>query len=381
MFSSQLNSNEIVENFTLNIINFLNNLNYFIYLINYNIILFTSCFIFSYFFVKSISARVFLSGVVNLIFFYLILNQFSLFEIFNINIYIASFFVMGINLTLFIINLKYSKIAFSIKDYIVKDSFILFKGNNKNKIISMLEIEEIPKNLKVRETREIPTTIEKLNIKYTKQYVFYHLLTIAEELEQLAYEIVITDNSIKLRFIITIIDKKSIDSLITIMNDKIDFFESVYTSCFSGLKFKRLHDKDLMDAWKQIINFSDKKIKILNKSIIKTSETLKKSDHFLSILKFETPIFIKPQETLTQIDQLINNMLSNKINSHFTVVIKPYMKHDFNQRYNKFGPNILNSNSFFNKSDDNLRYKVKKCHNIYAIKNFYNYGSVQSIKQ
>jgi len=360
IFFQNISGYELLENFTLNLINFFNNINYLIYFINYNIILFTSCFIFAYFIIKNIKVRIFLSLLVNFIFFYFILNQFSLFEMFDFNVYVFSFIGLGINILLFIINLRHSQLTYKIKEYKIDESLIQFQGYNKNKILSILEIEEIPKNLKVRETRELPRIIEKLNIKYIKQYVFFHLLTLAEELEQIAYEIVIKANSIKLRFILTVSGKQSLSNLKETMKNKTDFFESVYISCFPGLKFKILKNNDLLEAWKEIIFFSDKKIKVIDKTIIETSDFTKKTKDYFSFLKIDSPISIKPQDSITQIDQLINNMLSNKIQSHFVTVIKPYIKYDFDEKYNKFGPGFLKNQSLLNGSDVDLRNKVKK---------------------
>ncbi|NHI92786.1 MAG: hypothetical protein EAX96_09825 [Candidatus Lokiarchaeota archaeon] len=362
IFSNYVINPKIFNSISTNLFLFLNQIHYLIYLINYNLILFLSSFIFLYFFLKNIKIRLFFGLLINFTLFYLILNNFSIFEIFELHLYLISYFLLILNLILFIFNIKYSKKSFNVNEFRVDDFYIILKGeNNKKRIMSFLEIEEIPKNFSVREIRETPRLIDKLNIRRIKQYTFYHLLALAEELDQIAFEILITDNSIKLRFVLSIITKENEKILKEKMIDKIEFFKSVYISSFPGIKFKVMRNNELKDAWKEVIYYnSNNNLKWVDKNIIEISKESKEYKKYLSILKISSSICLKAEDPLTQIDQLINNLLSNKIKSRTITVLKPYIKHDFDENFNKFGPYILQDQNKTALFDNELQEKVKK---------------------
>jgi len=319
---------------------------FFIYFSNYGTILFLLGFLGLSFLSKDEIVNITISIIFSTIVMSLLLSLFSIYEMFNPISFCISFIVIVVEITLIISLLDVAKYRFSVKDTEVGECALIFRGKNGHKkVLAIIKITEIPKNISMREEREIPRIVDRLLKMGNTNYLFYHLVNIARQIPQLSYEIVIRNNKIEIQFILMISGRKSVDKLVGELEAKVLFLETTFKTVFNGIGFRVLTGDELTYEWKEILGLGNYKYKKVEKNIIQINRKI--DDLYISILKFDSIPAIKAESTLTQIDQLINNFLSNKINCHFISSIKPSFSQDFSRFKQKVQDNFA---SFYNSS-------------------------------
>ncbi|MHA1382649.1 MAG: ATP-binding protein [Candidatus Helarchaeota archaeon] len=239
-----------------------------------------------------------------------------------------------------------------LKNHLVRSFALIFNGRKYRRGLTVLEIVQIPKNIITRELRDKPRILDKIISPEQKQYLFYHLLPLADEIQQLSYEIAISKYQVKIRIYISHRGNLIEDELIQNLRYKSDLIEAAYKSSFKNIEFKNLVDKDLYNAWSEILEYGNYNYKLIGNDIIEIDRIT--NNLYLAILYLDSIAPIKANMPLTQIDQLINNLLSNNINCHYISVIKPDSKYVFSEEFeensqlklsssgNRFSNNQLN---------------------------------------
>jgi len=241
-------------------------------------------------------------------------------------------------------NLKYKVI----NSKVFGTALIFSDAHGNNKGISILEVTNIPNNIRVRENRIMMKNIEKMFTDSNQQYLHYHLSILFSHLEQanFSYEISLHHNKIHFRLIISV-KNRDLDELLKNLKSKVEIIEEIYKTSFPGLKFAILYGENLRKTWTEIIGGIGKyKIKKVKDDIIEINQYERKL--FLQIIKLIGKPKIKAYSEKTQIDSLIMALLSSNVfDGSFIVNIKPVETYMFeNQRKNSnFN---LNTNSIKN---------------------------------
>ncbi|MFX0141107.1 MAG: helicase HerA domain-containing protein, partial [Candidatus Hodarchaeota archaeon] len=232
---------------------------------------------------------------------------------------------------------KFIKIkVIQLKSHKFDSTSLLFGQMGYRRGINILEIIQIPKNIVTREFRERPRVIDKLITPGQKNYIFHHLLPLANEIEQLSYEIVISNHKINIRLYITHNGYLSEEKLKFLLKEKSYMVEFAYKSIFKNIEFKNLVGVELEEAWGDVIGYGNYPYKIINNEIIEIDR--RSSKLYISVLYLDSSSQIRADQTLTQIDLLINNILSHEIDAHYISVIQPSSNYYFskNHKENQF---------------------------------------------
>ncbi|MHA1380724.1 MAG: ATP-binding protein [Candidatus Helarchaeota archaeon] len=243
-----------------------------------------------------------------------------------------------------------------IQNHAIRSFAMIFNNKNYRRGLTILEIVQISNNMITRENREKPRILDRLITPGQKQYIFYHLLPIADEIQQISYEIAISKYQIKLRLYITHSGNLIEEELINILREKSDLVEASFKATFKDIEFKNLVGNELYDAWSEIFEYGNYIFKIIDKNVIEINRTT--NNIYLSILYLDSITPTTADQTLTQIDQLINNILSQNLEVHYLSVIQPSLKYNFSvntymesQQSNFMG---LSKESYNNRLDEKL---------------------------
>ncbi|MFX0133629.1 MAG: ATP-binding protein, partial [Candidatus Hodarchaeota archaeon] len=180
----------------------------------------------------------------------------------------------------------------------------------------------------------MPRTLDKLITLGQKQYLFYHLFPLADEIQQLSYEIVILKYAVKIRFYISINGNFIEEELIDKLKEQSDLVETAFRSSFKDIGFKNLVGQELFDAWSEIVEYGNYSFKRFKNDVIEINRTT--NNLYLSILLLDSIAPSNADSTLTQIDKLINNILSHNISVHYISVIDPSSKYKFLKDLGKY---------------------------------------------
>jgi len=211
------------------------------------------------------------------------------------------------------------------------------KGNYRG--FSILEVSNIPNNIRVRENRLMMKNIEKIFIDNSQHYLHYHLTVLFNYLRdvEFSYEISIIQNKVHFRFFISKEGKDS-EKLVEELMSKTEIIEEIYKTSFPGLKFQILHESELENAWLNIINgIGNYRIKINKEDYIEIIQ--ENNQTYIQIIELIGEPQVKAYSERTQIDTLIMALLSsNIIPCNFVVNITPLEIYKFEN--SKKGSNI-----------------------------------------
>ncbi len=338
------------------------NIQFLIYLVNGFLINSISIYLVLSTFIKKTRKKIVLSFLFSLIVYGILIIYLHIFEFYSEHILILSFFIIIWQIPLMKMSylfLKYKNI--DLKNHGIRSFALIFNNKNYRRGLSILEVAQISKNMITRENRQIPRTLDKLIVPGQKQYLFYHLLPLADDIQQLSYEIVISKYSIKLRFYISIFGNLIEEELINKLRDNSDLVETAFKSSFKDIEFKNLVGQELLDAWSEIVEYGNYSFKRVRDEIIEINRTT--NNLYLSILNLDSIAPINANSALTQIDQLINNILTHNISVHYISVIEPSSKFDFFKQLEKFQDSNL-----ANKTLDKFTLEDKLHHELLNIR-------------
>jgi len=202
----------------------------------------------------------------------------------------------------------------------------------KFKGLSILEVTNIPKNIIIKEERTQKKAIEKLMIPGDAHYLHYHLTSLAKTLPELAFEIRVEKNDIRLCFIITAAGIE-INEIMNQIEVQKNILESVLQITFPGLKFKLLEGNLLKTAWEEIFGgWGSYKVKFIEKNKIEINKIVEKT--YISILRFEDIPYFKIINNVSQIDSLIRGLLGSQLRLNYIVAATAMEIHDFEKQKN-----------------------------------------------
>jgi len=108
---------------------------------------------------------------------------------------------------------RVGSLNYNIRNYdILNHALIFFSNKKKMRGITVLEIQNIPKNISSREQRIFQKNIEKVTYGDNKVYFHYHLTVLLNYVPNLGYEIAINKNRVRLRLFLTL-ESKNINNL------------------------------------------------------------------------------------------------------------------------------------------------------------------------
>jgi len=295
---------------------------------------------------------------------------FGIWSIIIIYILIKNYLIAG--------NLKYKVINHKI----IGQAVVLSSKKGYYRIISILEVSNIPKNIQVRENRLLMKNIEKIFVNNNQHYLHYHLTALFNYLEEVSfsYEITIESNKVHLRLFFTM-EGKNLEELLKDLRSKIDIIIEIYKTSFPELKFTILDGDALRKAWSDVIGGIGKfNIKINEEDILEINQKEKKL--YLQIIKLIGKPEIKAYSKRTQIDNLIMSILGSNIsNGSFIINFQPFELYKF-----KNGEN----NPFYdltNIPENDFRQKILKIRHVeitalwrvsaYFIIRSYNFEEIQ----
>ncbi len=200
----------------------------------------------------------------------------------------------------------------------------------KFKALIILQIQNIPRNIVVKEERYRKKSIEKLMIPGTLQYLHYHLTSLARIIPNIKFEIRVIKSDIKIRIILS-----SSGSEINEVMDNIEVMKdiviTVFQTTFPGLKFEILEGSYLKSAWEEIFGgWGNYRIKFVGNEKVLIDKVAEKT--YISILKFENvPNFKNPQNK-TQIDSLIRGLIGANFELNYIISAEPLEIYDFEKQ-------------------------------------------------
>ncbi|TFF86406.1 MAG: ATP-binding protein [Promethearchaeota archaeon] len=249
---------------------------------------------------------------------------------------------------------------------IINSAIILHKGSKDkgvSKAISILEIANIPNNIRVRENRLLMKNVEKIFTDNSQQYLHYHLTAMMNYLKdtRFSYEISLNNNRIHFRLLISMKDKNKTE-LLEKLKTEVEIIEEIYKTSFPGLKFSLLTDVKLDNAWGDIIGgIGNYHVQVIDDDILQINQGKKKL--FIQVVKLIDKPQIKAQNAKTQIDNLIMSLISSKItNGSFIINVKPIEIYKFGEE-DKFNDSNKNLN-FINDSYSNIRESLLKIRHV-----------------
>lgn len=305
----------------------LNNPIFFIYVLNYFLLLFLTCFLALRLFFENSRIITASSCAVSVSTLSVVTLTFSIYDIYNTPLLILSFVLIPGIITLIFLSRDVARFRYAIKDFEVKGGIVLFKGKSHKKLLAILEITNITRPEYIREDRETPRVVDHLLDVGKTSYFSHHLPILAKQIPHLAYEIVVRGSEIKLYFYLTIDGTESLKVLQDDLTNKINFLTVTLETAFPGIKLELLKGGKLKECWMGILNYGDHKVKKINPDIIEIDRGMDR--FYVSVLQMDSIPANKPSSKLTQVDQMIHNFLSNGLNCHFISVIEFKSKKDF----------------------------------------------------
>ncbi|MFX1295323.1 MAG: hypothetical protein ACFFD2_10780 [Promethearchaeota archaeon] len=240
----------------------------------------------------------------------------------------------------------------NLSNLLVRDGVILISDKKRRKFraLAILQIQNIPENIKVKEERIHKKIIEKLIISGAKQYLHTHLTYLGKFLPNLIFELYVEGNEIKLRILVTLVSKNG-NELIRKIKLLKNLIETAFIASYPGLKFESLTNKQLKKIFGDFcVEFGHYNFKFKKNTIILNHKT---NDTYLSILKITNlPIFQVHDDT-SQIDQLIRHCLGSQFDLSFIVSSEPIEIAEFDSK-SVNSENVQNQDQIINIRE-NLR--------------------------
>ena len=249
----------------------------------------------------------------------------------------------------------------SIKNHIL----VIDDGKKKNfKALAILQIQNIPKNIVVKEERTRKKNIEKLMIPGNLQYLHYHLTSLAKIIPNISFEIRVVKNDIQLRLIITM-SGVEINEVINEVEVLKEIVVTAFQTTFPGLKFEILRGNQLKNAWGDIFGgWGSYKFKFVDKNKVYIDKIVEKT--YLSILKFEDNPDFKIINRKSQIDALIRGLIGSQFDLNYIISARPMEIYDFEKQKHliKKRADKVGAGSWSKRTSGNFEFGM-----IYPLKN------------
>ena len=239
---------------------------------------------------------------------------------------------------------------------LIRDNSILVSDNKRRKFraLAILQIQNIPETIKVKEERPHKKTIEKLMIPGPMQYLHTHLTYLGKFLPNLIFEFRVEENDVKLRILITLTGKNGNNLLREIKIIK-NLIKTVFTQTYPGLKFETLLKKQLRNAfWDVFGDFSDSK-----RHSVKFGKDMAVVNHntkeiYSSILKIANLPTFQVRNGESQIDQFMRQCLGSRFDLSFIVSSEPIEIANF-----KTNAMANNKNASYHNQEINIREELR----------------------
>ena len=259
----------------------------------------------------------------------------------------------------FIIGFYYMKIKSTSKYTLmncqtINDILLVDDGKRKKfKAVSIIEIQNTPKDISVKEERENKKIIEKSISPRELQYLHYHLTYLAKYIPNITFEIHVVKNSINLRIILCKTGTK-IEEIIHYLKILKKIVEKAFQNSFLGLKFETLKAKQLETAWASIFGgWNNFKFKFIEKNKVVIDKIEEKT--FLAILKIKSKPIFNLIKRKSQIDILLRGLLGSNFELNYVISANSMAINDFerqNQMIMKsFSRNISSNDQFIEEEE------------------------------
>ena len=212
--------------------------------------------------------------------------------------------------------------SFNLSTLSLRHGMILFSDSNQKKFkaVVILQIENIPKNITVKENRIRKKNIEKLIIPGNLQYLHYHLTFLAQYVPNLSFDISVVKNEIRLRLIFSYVSN-SYDETVENIEILKNLIKTVFQTIYPGIKFKTLEGNQLKSAWGDFLGgYDDCRIRYQSDKLL--IERGRIDNSYLSILKvLKPPNFYYNKQT--QIDKFIQDIMGSQFELNYVIAAEP----------------------------------------------------------